>query len=592
MIRPLLTSVFLLGASSLFAAPAVPLVNLVDDQTLFAVSITDAPALLRGWDAGPLAKTWEDPEIVKFLAPLRAQIHVDQWDDETKSATGMTVREILNLAKGEALLAVPSFEFAVLEKDTPPPVLMALDVGDQGKKIEKILADFLAKKDMTEETETFSGVKVHTRDVEKKVAGETAGANDVKVSWAIVDGTWLISTTKDRIFKTIDAIKQGGVSASLGKSEKFLSTRQRTGDAQGLFYVNTPAIYPLVREGVAASKAKTAGKGNSLGLDPEAVLSALGLDALGEVYVAVQTSATETILTSGAIYSGDRGLLKLIAYEPGPAPRPDWIGAKWPSVSTAKFSLPKAYAALEELLEGVSPMFSSMAQGYVRQINKNIGLDLKRDFIGSFGTDIVSASVLPPGTADSPAEMDQIVSFSLVNEAAMVKSIEAFKRMAGPAADQLFAKREYLGYTIFSLNLPPAAVAAGQKGTSYAIADGTLLIGVGSNYAIESALQGMKAKAGLFWKRDDVKAAIADFPADISAIQVQDLRTIVTAAIQAMIELETSKDPSGENTNKMFDVSAKPDAEVIGRYWGLTAGYSLKTSEGMFNKMRIVHPQK
>src|SRR4051812_12494066 len=98
MIRPLLASVFVFGASSLFAAPAVPLVNLVDDQTLVAVSITDAPALLRGWDAGPLAKTWEDPEIVKFVAPLRAKMRVDQWDDETKAATGMTVREILNLA--------------------------------------------------------------------------------------------------------------------------------------------------------------------------------------------------------------------------------------------------------------------------------------------------------------------------------------------------------------------------------------------------------------------------------------------------------------------------------------------------------------
>ncbi|MBC8119059.1 MAG: hypothetical protein H7X75_05735, partial [Burkholderiaceae bacterium] len=108
-------------------------------------------------------------------------------------------------------------------------------------------------------------------------------------------------------------------------------TRQRIGDAQALVYVNLPAIYPLIKEGVAAAKAAAGAKPNMLGIDPEAVFDALGLDALGESYVALAMSETSTRLDFGLAYTEERGLLKLIAYQPGPTSQPDWVPAKWPA---------------------------------------------------------------------------------------------------------------------------------------------------------------------------------------------------------------------------------------------------------------------
>jgi hypothetical protein len=175
------------------AAPAVPLVNLVDDQTVFAFSVTDAPALLRGWDAGPIASTWNDPQVVKFLAPLREELHVEEWDTESREATGLTIRELLALAEGEALVAVPSFDFSKLDDKTPPPFLIALEVGAQSAKLEKILADSLAKKNLEDETELFAGVKVHNRPVSERATNADASAQPATISWETVDGIWLLS---------------------------------------------------------------------------------------------------------------------------------------------------------------------------------------------------------------------------------------------------------------------------------------------------------------------------------------------------------------------------------------------------------------
>lgn len=605
MIRPLVFTSFFATASFLAAAPPVPLVNLVDDQTLAVVAVSDAPALVRGWDAGPLAKTWGDPDMVKFLAPLRAQMEIEEWDAQAKEATGLTVRGLLALAKGEVLIALPMFEPAAMEKREAPPFLVALEVGDQAATIEKILADALAKESLQEETEVFAGVKVHSRPLSQKTVSDDV-ADDAEadapkriksdtLSWAMTDGIWLLSLDKDRVFKAIDAVKQGGVASPLGKSERYLRTRERIGGAQALAYGNVAAFYPLLKEGLERTKARAKGRArpNPLGIDPETVLTAIGLDAFGEFYMALNTGEKETVLDAGVTYTEERGLIKLIAYQPGPVAQPDWVPAKWPSVSTARFSIPKAYASLVETAETISPVLAGMAQGQIRAFNKKAGIDIVRDLIGSLGDDLLSAYA-PPASADGgtvPAwtDMDQLIAVSLANEATFTHAIEALKRLAGPAAEQMFTKRDYLGQVIYTLVAPEGA--NGGKGVSYAIANGTLLVGIGSGGSVAAAIQGMASKEGLFWKRDDVKAVAAEFPPDAVSIQIQDMRFVMESLIEMGVQLQAAATAEDEDADKFIDVKARPDSAVIGRYWGMAGGYSTKTSEGIFTQTRILHPQ-
>jgi hypothetical protein len=602
----LLLPVFLLAATWLPASPKLPLANLVDDQTLLALSVSDVPALLRGWDVSPLAASWSDPQIVKFLAPLREQMQVDQWDADTQAATGLSVRELLGLVEGEVLFALPSFDFSQANSSSVPAFLLALEVGARGSKIEKILADAAEKRGLKEETETFAGVRVHVRPLSapRDADADDAGASTTEtraprtLAWALVEGVWLISTTKERVFAAIDAVQQGGLSASLGASERFQRTRQRVGPAQALAYLNLPAIYPLVQEAVVASKAKSAGKPNPLGLDPEVVLKALGLDVLGEAYAAVALEPTQARLDTGLAYTEERGVMRLVAYQPGPTSQPDWVPAKWPNVSTARFSVPKAYAGLEALVNAVSPMLFGMAQGQMRSFDKKLGVDLRRDLIGSLGDDLVTAYALPPGqdagTVPAWTQMDQLIAVSLVNEEAFLRSVNALKALAGPAADQLFTQRDYLGNTLYTLNVPTAPGASGTaRGFSYAIAQKTLLVGIGSPATVEGALQGMASGAGGFWQRADVKAALTDLPSDAVSLQVQDLRVLLASLVESVVGYQAALNagkPAGAKPS-FVDVEARPAADVWARHWGLSAGYVTRTPEGLFSTTRLVYPQ-
>jgi hypothetical protein len=597
MFQRYLILVFTFTASLLPAS--VPLVNLVNEQTLVALSVPDAPALIRDWEKSPVATTWNDPEIITFLAPLRGHLDIDSWDDKTKDATGLTVRELLALATGEVMVALPSFDPAKLSKNAAPAFLIALEVGGQEKKLAGILADSAEKKSIVDEKESYAGVDVVTRPLSKPDE-EDEDAPVKTISWAITDGVWIIGGEKETLFATIDALKQGGVAAALGKSEGFLRSRERAAQAQALIYINFPAMYPILQEAVADISRKTAGQPNPLGVDAQAIFAALGLDAFGECYFAMQVSDAETRMDFGMALTGDHGLVRLLAYEPGPAPKHDWIPAKWPSVSTARFSFVKAYAGLEEMLDAISPMLSGMAQGQIRAYNRKLGIDIKRDLIGSLGDELTSAYATPTAaqSGDDPTlvQMDQLVALSLSNEAAFSKSIDALKSLAGPAADQLFIKRDYLGSTIYTLNPPtkPGATSA-PRGFSYAIADRTLLFGVGSSATVEAALQGMASGDGGFWKRDDVQAALTHVPVDAMAVQVSDLRVMMSTFVDMAVSIQKAAiagagDDAAEKT--YLDVSARPDEEVIARHWGLATSYSTRTPEGFFSTWSLVHPQK
>lgn len=571
---------------------AVPLVDLVDDRTLAAVSVPDAPALLAGWERTPLATTWADPAFVKFLAPLRQRMEVDAWDDRAKEATGLTVKELLALAEGEVLLALPSFDPGSAQGESGPPVFAALQIGTQQAKLAGMLSESAKKSPGQEEAETYDGVEVTTYLAPKPAGGAAAGKP--RFSWALVDGIWLLSSQKERVFAAIDALKRGGVDGSLGKSERFLRTRERASGAAALVYINMPAIYPLMQQGVQKAAAKTEGRPNPMGIDPQAAFAALGLDALGECYLAFRSDAAESRLDCGLVYSEERGILKLLAYEPGPAPRPDWIPAKWTSVSTGRFAFARAYQGLEELVDAISPLLSGIAQGQIRAYNRKLGIDLKRDLVGSLGTDLVSAYSLSsqPGETATVDELDQLIAVTLTNEAAFTRCLEALKSLAGPAAAQMFAKREYLGNTIYSMQ--PAA-AGRSKGVSYAIAGKTFLLGIGSPSILESALQGMASAEGAYWKRDDVKALVARVPQEASSLQVQDLKALVEALIETGVRLQKAENEAGEEkpeSRTYVDVDARPDAEAVARHWGMAGGYSTRTSEGLFSTWYIDNPKQ
>ncbi len=570
------------------AAPAnPPLTELVDDQTAFAVIVTDAPALVKGWDASPFAHTWNDEQVVKFFGPLRQQLKIDTWDDQAKAATGKTVRELLALAKGGAIVSVPSsFVTDMLAGKPPvaPPGLFAVEFGDNAATVEKLAADAAAKNtNLRVETTNYAGVLVHTSTQPAPKDSTRPAATDVN---AMCQGIWLSSPSYERVCAAIDAIKKGGLPNALGRSENFLRAKKRAGDAQLIGYYDLHAMYPAMLAGAQKALPPPGTEGGPP-FTAESLLKGLGLDALGEAFFTVNFDPKETRLTYGLGWSEERGLVKLLAFGPGAAMRPEWVPAKWVSASSAKFDFRAAYAAVEEMVAAISPQGAAMMDGEIKNAGAQLGIDIKRDLIGSLGSDTITAAALPAeANPDQPPaldQLDQLISVSLENPEAFTKAIEAVKRTAlADASDQLFTKRDYLGSTLYTFTPPTQPGAPAERGFTYAIVNRTLLVGIGSASTVEAALQGMNEKRPSFWGKPEVKSALAGLPDNASGIGVQDTR-IIMAGLFGMIS-------SLPLPPTIVDASAKPDFARLGRYWGLRSDSMVKDAKGLFGVSRIANP--
>jgi hypothetical protein len=581
-----------LAATAFAAAPArPPLTDIVDDHTAFALVVPDAAALMKGWDASPFAKTWGDEQVVKFLAPMRQQLKIDQWDEQAKAATGKTVRELIGLAKGGAIVAVPTSLLSDLASSgqlpAAPPVFLAVELGDNAATVEKLAKDAALKNEgLRVETTNYAGVFVQT-NISATKPGGPAGTPTVT---AMCDGVWLLSPNYERVCAAIDALKKGGLSNALGRSEGFLRAQKRAGAAHLMSYGSFPAIYAPLLAGLKKAL-PPAGTEGGPPFTAEGLLTGLGLDAMREMMATLQFDVDETRITAALGWSEQRGLAKLLAYGPAPAKRPDWAAAKWFSVGSDSFDIRAAYAALEEMVSNISPEFFTAMQTEIKNAGTQAGIDLKRDLVGSLGSDLLVAQSLPPSAdpAKPPAvaQADTLIALSLENPAALTKSLEAIKRMIfEDAVDQLFTKREYLGQTLFTFSPPMPAGAppsAAPGGFTYAVANRTLLLSFGSPAMVETAVQNMAEKRDSFWARRDVRAVLAEVPEGAVDVQAQDFSLLITSMLNALAELPPGSAPVNN--------AAAPDSTRIARYWGLLSGYMTKDAKGIFSVVRIANPK-
>jgi len=596
-LRLAFASLFVVFAARAFAAPS--LLNLVDENAPLVVAVHDVPTLMKNWEQSPWSRTWNDEQMKKFLAPLRARMKIDEWDERCKAECGYTVSELIAMAKGDAVLALTSADFPMGDGEPNPadiPLFIAIEVGDNSAKIAKIIGANDEKEHTTVHTEEFAGVTLHLY-----VKSEEKGGGD-EFAWAMADGVWLLSPSKTTLQKSIDALKKGRAAAAFGESERFLQIKKQCGEASLTFFLNVQAIYPAIKKAVEARAASTGAQ--PLGVQPSVILAALGLDAIKDFYFSINLGDAATELNSGLTYSEQRGILKLVAYRDGPVAQPAFVSAKWITASTMRFSLFDTYKALRELLDNVSPVIGGMVQGQIAGLNKQLGVDLEHDFLGSLGDVIIVANATRPGaSADVPVpltEFDQLYAFSLQNPVAFTNAVEALKRMMGPQADKLFEKREYLNQTIYTY--APAKTAPGQKGFSYSITPKYLFIAAGSPAVLETALQGLDGKQPSLWQRPEVKEAFADVPAKACAFQFQNTRAMMASLVETLVQIAPmlaskakADDSDGDSDGKPaddkmpFDLSAKPDAATLAKYWSTASGYGWRDSQGFYGHSKLNH---
>lgn len=591
-----------LWGSAVHAAP--PLARLIPEDAAVVMTLRRAPEFVKSMKASPLGLTIADEQVRRFFAPALARMNWESLRSGFKDKTGVEWEEMLGWVEGDVMLSLNDFSFLLDPKTQHlPPMVLAMELGANAPKMAQVLTQLPARDvesgRATVETETFGGVTLHIVQYTRDPAAETATPEPVPGQepvaprdpapsvWAVVDGVIVASAQTDAVKAIIDAIQRGGVDAPLERAARWVRLQQRADNPAFSLVVHVPAILPALQEAIDTQA--NAKRPNPFGLDMSRLLSTLGLDAWGDLYLTLRTDAEGTVNHYGLTATESRGLLKLLEPSEGTFAKPTWLPAQWTSVGTFRFSLKNAYQGLEEMLRTLSPALEGVVQGQVASINKQLGLDVKRDFFGSFGDDLLQVQFAPDLVRGKVP--DQLYGVSLTNAEQFTRAMEGLKKLGGPAMEKLLEKREYLGHAIYSF-ATPAPDGGSASGMSYVVTDRWFLFNIGGAAPIEAALQGMAGQGQSFWEKPEVRAALATVPDTATGFQYQDVAVLLAAMFDGLAgpaKATTGTENDGEGA--WVDASEKPGLDVIRRYWSGSVNFSFRDAEGFHGVARLQHPQ-
>jgi hypothetical protein len=566
---------------SLAAAAEPALDRLVPGDAALVVALEDLPGLRQRFATSPFGRAWADEDVRRFLAPLYSNPGYLELVEQVKTETGHSPEELLGFATGDLLFTVPASSLVVGGGSPDGAAFLALEVGENEAKLREIVARQEARRKeepgYAETTEGYNGVTLHLA----KPDAEDADAKGLV--WALHEGRWFLASRRELVTGALDALAAGGLAEPLASAPGYRALLDRAeGRPDYLLHLDFQAVYPAFVAGFESATAAMAQ--NPYGIEPSAILRAFGLDAL------VAASASGRIAADGST-SGefalsateDRGIIRLLAYRDGPVARPDWVPASWINVSSQNFAFVDLYSELEGMLARISPLLAGMLTGQIQAFDRQLNIDLQRDFVGNLGPRVVSGIALPATDSGTPSydEAEQFFAISLADAAAFERTLEAIKARFLPPDGGPLEKREYLGRTLHVFTPPPGGPAETQ-GFAYAVSDGWLLYCVGSAAPLEAVLQGMHRPepSASFWARPEVRAALDTAPASAFSLQFAELPRLFASLCSLAVKAQAAD----EEGDSLVDPAAAPGPEVFARYFSHAFTYGERRENGFYFK--------
>lgn len=530
---------FLLPALiSFLAAPALgaPLQpeRILGADTDLVLVIRDAGSFTRKLEASPWNRFWQEASQAIEAMPDSSREKAESGENILRTLSGLT-----------------------------GPVAMVLSLED-------VTAGDLAGK---------HGPKPHwgvLAGSENAEAFASAVAKDENLFQGAAGGAAILAGSSDYL-ETLSALaKHGPGGEPLAGNPDWKTLARFEGESDASLFLNFRRPIQLLRDARQKYLEDAAAGGDprlqAMGATPGGALDALALDSFRAMGFGVTVSKTETRLACGLLASGEKGLMKLMALLPGPCPQPDFIPAEAIQVSSGRFSFPKAWDALWEILDAMSPSVAGLLQTQLDQLTMAAGVDLRRDVIDHLGETVFSAAFPPASGTGAPGpKADQVLVFEVQDREAMETSVHTLLESLG-AGDAL-QSREVAGTTVYGTGVPGAPAGANLD---FAFTDRYFLLGMGTPAGLEEILRAMKHPGPSIWKRRDVAPYLAGIPEDASAVSITDLEAL----------LGSTYDQLPESTRKDLPRDIWQD---LAKSLGVAVSYEIRTPEGFFALSRFVH---
>lgn len=604
LLRSLITLALPAGlALAAFAASGLDLPRALPADTALVLHLSDFPTLRANWEHTPMAKTWAEPDVQKFFAPLIEKFNSGEGGkaiDELRKTTGMELKEILDLFPGEVAVALLDLKPLMQgQGEHNKQVVVLAEIGGNRTKIEELRRKGLESTGETEVTEEFQGETLHCVMKKNSETGELTPSE----SWVIVGETFILAEPKEALQRVVALLKQGG--DSLATVEEFASLYARQPKCGLALFANGEAIIPGVIEIVQAATA-TSEQGAFAGLSAVDLIRHLGGDTVRSVSFTASVLREETTTEFRVSWRETRGIWRWLAVGAPPVTLPAEIPESWVGAAVMRFSFPQMYHAFMESLRTATPAIEQKARQQIQGLNQYLKIDLERDLIGSIGDDVYSGEALNLDADGKPSVANpthQLIGIGLKDSATFDRTLETLKGMA-PPLQQMIKTREYLGERIhvFTPPMPPPEMRKPGQAVpptiAYSVTRTHLLLAIGDDRMIEGVLQTRAGNGRSFWKKPEVVEAIEHLPPGYVGVSAYDTGRVVSmlfdVATNAQQMMSAGAQADGDDSaakNAFVDPSARPNAEAIARHWKTYATGSYMEPNAIRSISQIKHSE-
>ncbi len=389
----LVVLVTLATSPQLFAAPRIE--DVLPADTSLLLMVEDMPALLEQGSENPLVAVWNHERVRTVLATTRRVIKVDYLDGLLEMGLGYPLKDVLADLPGQAALAVPKLQGGLGE--SPSFGLMArVEDPQRVKDVMDFLLEFAAQRapegvQLNNVDEEYIGEVLHLQQiVQDKDVSEGLG-------WAIVNGMAVIAQPKAYLQELVASIKQGEAESPWSQTDAYQRVRSWAPESDLLLYVNGDGFSHLVKSylGVGETAEQVEDQ------EPQVVTlstivselsDVLHVDNIDGLYLAGSLRAEVTVLEINLLYHENNGLLRLLAYEPGPVTLPDFVPDDATNVTVSLFSLPAVWTALKETAEQMKTLERPYArlQAQLQGVSQQAGFDVEKALLSSMGDEVVT----------------------------------------------------------------------------------------------------------------------------------------------------------------------------------------------------------
>jgi len=612
-------------AASSFAATPPP-EKLLAADTVAIFTIPEYAKASASWKQWPASLMWADPSMKPFRDKFMGKFQSDVVAPLEKEF-GVKFADYAGLAQGQMTIALTPNGW---NGDAPkePGVLFLIDTRDKSSQLKTNLAGLKNKW-----VDSGKQVRVEKiRDIEfttlifksgdlkkslKKVfpdanAGDDAleppkpdeAGKNLELLVGQSESLLIVGTSAKDIEKVL-VNQSGGAVATLSEQTPFASSYGPLfRDSQLYGWVNTKSIIDTVM--------KVVGKGGDGGggPKPDKIMAAVGLTGLQTIAFNLRDTPEGCLLNFNLNVpeASRRGIFKVVSFETKDANPPPFVPADAVKFSRVRFDLQKALATLESTLTEAIPQ----AAGFIKLIVDNAGkdkdpnFDLRKNLIANLGDDIISYEKAP--RKQTLADLSSPPSLYLIGSPKADQVASAIKALGAVMPQPKVKEREFLGRTVYALNLPPAQAPGGKS------VDRVLHYTASGGYVAMSTDVAMLEE---FMRSGDSTAkALRDTPGLADAAQKvggmgTGLFTYENQLETMRATVETLKKDSGtlanlfngsplagrfgmgEDANKFkdwVDFSLLPSFDKIAKYFHITVAAGSVTSEGLSFKVYTPNP--